>query len=308
MLDQESKTRTYADMDLWLRGMECKSRNEHQQKVESQSMQFSEGMKALLEVESTRTDLYRQLNYQIDLEKILTNFLYPYKQPWFQETVSFYSGKGNKVPKEKLLARVLLPALSELTASMSDVQNNQFSAATFDGCLKLIGKLAADLNNQNLFIPDSQESVEILSGLNNEDDNFQRMRFIQIVGYLATSIDSTRSWSPWWLLYIRYRLLLLMLHPDWNLIKPIENPKFTQSVMYGLSCVLTLGEELDADVKQIQQMVLSEIERNGGFEYQKEPDSKFFKQLREAIVRADGLPIDTVIKMAWVLHISIGQE
>ena len=134
------------------------------------------------------------------------------------------------------------------------------------------------------------------------------MRFVQIVGYHATSIDSTRSWSPWWLLYIRYRLLLLMLHPDWNLIRPIENPKFTENVMYGLSCVLALGEELDADAKQIEQMVLSEIEQNGSFEYQKKPDSKFFKQLREATVRADGPPIDTVIKMAWVLHISIGQE
>jgi len=260
----------------WLKGRERLSQTQ-EKKIAEQKMKFRNHLSYILDDKNKSKAMLSALDEVEDVEEIILGELRSEYTDWLDESMDVFSQDADL--NNALLSLLLLPTVSELLGHIAKREIG--SDVLFNRLLTLVGKYAIRLDGADIFDYDVRLSANL--GISDKGAEADLQRFVKLVSVSAAKHEQF-TWSPWWVLNLRFRMNILMASPEWS---GIESSHFKNDISkvsddfidwcFILSEFDSLRQDDDSYISGSLQPILKKIKSS-----------------------SHSLPINDVLKVTWL--------
>ena len=284
-MDPKERILEIAALGKWLKGRERLSQTQ-EKKIAEQKMKFRDRMLSILDDNNKSNAMLSSLDEIEDVEEIIVGELRSEYTDWLDESMDVFSHDSNL--KDSLLSLLLLPMISELLGHLA--RHDIGSDVLFNRLLSLVGKYAIRLDCVDIFDHDVRLSANL--GISDGEGEPDLQRFVRLVSVSAAKHEQF-TWSPWWILNLRFRMNLLMTSPEWSGIESsdfggvdsLEISNNFDDWCFIISEFDSLRQDEDSDISNSLQTILKKIKSS-----------------------SRGLPINDVLKVTWLASNKLRKE
>jgi len=283
-MDSEGRLLEIYALGKWLKGRERISQAQ-EKKIAEQKMKFRNHLSSILDDKNKSKAMMGALDEVEDVEVIILGELRSEFTDWLNESMDVFSQDADL--KNTLLSLLLLPPVSELLGHLA--KHNLGSDVLFNRLLSLVGNYAKRLDCVDIFDQDVRLSAN--AGISKGEGEADLQRFVKLVSVSAAKHEHF-SWSPWWILNLRFRMNLLMASPEWS---GIESSHFKNHISeisnnFIVWCFIisefdSLRKDDDSYISDSLQSILKEIKSSNY-----------------------SLPINDVLKVTWLASKKLGRK